>query len=281
MTTTVFLVVLFAALLHASWNALVKGGQDKMLSLAAVMIGHVPCALLCFFFVPLPKAESLPFLAVGVIFHVGYCFFLMQSYKLGDLTQVYPLARGSAPLIVTLVSVLVLNVALSKQSLIGIFMIGAGIVCLAFVRRSDGVRNLKAYLYALGTGCFIASYSLVDGLGARLSGSSVSFYSWLSIGNAIVIAIYLQCVRPTALREVITDYRRVFIIGGTASFIAYALVTWAFTQAPIAVVTALRETSIVFALGIGVVFLKERFGFTKLLATVVTLGGVLMLRLAN
>jgi len=276
--TTVFLAVIGAALLHASWNALVKGGSDKLLGMSAVFIGHVPFAVLCLMFVPPPKPESWPWLCAGIILHIGYQFFLLHSYKLGDLTQVYPIARGSAPLLVALFSVLVLQVELSKFELMAVAIIGLGILSLGLVRKSDGQRSPVAAVSALITGCFIASYSLVDGTGARLAGTSVGFYSWLSIVNGIVMSLYVLAVRPTILAQLVTSDIRLFLAGGGASFTAYAIVTWAFTQAPIALVTALRETSIVFALLIGVFFLRERIDLVKVFATFTTLVGALLLR---
>lgn len=272
------MAVIGAALLHASWNALVKGGSDKLLGMGAVIIGHVPFAILCLLFVPAPAPASWTLLCWGIVLHTGYQFFLLHSYKLGDLTQVYPIARGSAPLLVALFSVLVLKIELSKLELVAVAIIGIGILSLGLVRKSTGHRSPAAAISALITGCFIASYSLVDGTGARLAGTSVGFYSWLSIANGIIMSIYIIAVRPRILKQLVSTHLTLFMVGGGASFIAYAIVTWAFTQAPIALVTALRETSIVFALLIGVFFLKERIDLVKVFATFTTLVGAFLLR---
>jgi drug/metabolite transporter (DMT)-like permease len=245
------------------------------------MLGHLPLALIGVAVAPLPSVASLPYLLVGIGLHFGYQLFLMQSYRIGDLTQVYPIARGSAPLIVALISVLFLGVQLAPMELLGVTLIGAGVLSLALVRRADGMRNAKAAGMALTTGCFIAAYSLVDGLGARLAGTSLGFFSWLAIGNGVLIVLYLAFSAPSAFRDIAVRGRRTFVVGGSASFIAYALVTWAFTQAPIALVTALREVSIIFALLIGVVFLKERLDLAKVFATMTTLLGVVLLRFAK
>lgn len=281
MTVTVFLAVIGAAMLHATWNALVKGGMDKRVTMSAVVLGHLPFALIILPFVPFPAAESLPYLVAGILLHVGYQLFLFQSYQKGDLTQVYPIARGSAPLIVALVSISFLGVHLSPMEIIAITIIGAGILSLTLVRQADGTRNGHAALLALITGCFIAAYSLVDGLGARLAGTSLGFYGWLTIGNVVIIVIFLLFKSPSVFGDILRTGRRVFVIGGSASFAAYAIVIWAFTQAPIALVTALRETSIIFALLIGVFFLKERLDLTKVLSTMTTLLGVALLRLSK
>ncbi|MCI2395260.1 DMT family transporter [Aliiroseovarius sediminis] len=281
MSMIVFVAVIGAALLHAVWNALVKGGADKMLSMGAVVIGHIPFALIALLFVPAPAAESLPYLAAGIVLHAGYHIFLLKSYEAGDLTQVYPIARGAAPLIVALVSVTVLSVHLAPMQMLAVLIIGGGIISLTLVRRADGQFNKTAAGLALITGLFIASYSLVDGLGARLAGTSVGYFSWLAICNGAIMALYLAIRSPMTLRVVATTGRRAFVLGGGASFIAYTIVTWAFTQAPIALVTALRETSIIFALLIGVFFLKERLDLIKVFATLTTLLGAVLLRFAR
>ena len=159
--------------------------------------------------------------------------------------------------------------------------IGLGILSLGLVRRADGMQNTKAAMLALGTGGFIAAYSLVDGIGARLAGTSLGYYSYLSIGNCACMAIYLAATGKGTFTAIYTKGRTAFLIGGSASFLAYAMVTWAFTQAPIALVTALREVSIVFALLIGVFFLKERLNLIKVISTLLTLIGVIFLRLSK
>lgn len=157
MSTTVFLAVIAAALLHALWNALVKGSADKQVTMAAVVLGHIPLATIALPFVPWPALESLPYLGAGIALHLSYQLFLMNAYRFGDLTQVYPIARGSAPLIVALISIGFLGVHLSRMELLAIAIIGCGILSLALVRRADGLRNGKAAVLALATGCFIAA----------------------------------------------------------------------------------------------------------------------------
>lgn len=281
MSGTVFIAVIAAAALHALWNALVKGGDDKTLNMGAVIIGHMPLALLSVSVTPLPAPESLPYLTAGLALHFGYQWFLLRAYQLGDLTLVYPLARGSAPLIVALVSVLFLGVVLAPKELLAVAVIGVGIISLALLPGRGGLRDGTAAALALVTGLFIASYSLVDGIGARLSGNALSFFGWMAIGNGLIMAAFLALRAPQSLRDLPRKGARVFVIGGSASFIAYALVTWAFTQAPIALVTALRETSIIFALVIGMVALKERPSLWKIGAICVTLSGAVLLRIAQ
>jgi drug/metabolite transporter (DMT)-like permease len=281
MTATVFFAVLAAALLHASWNAMVKGGADKRVTMAAVMLGHVPPAAIALLVVPAPAAESLPWLLAGTLAHLGYQIFLLGAYSKGDLSQVYPIARGLAPLVVISVSVAVLGERLSLLEGLAVGVIALGLMSMALLRGADGARNMEAVKLALMTGCFIATYSLIDGYGARVSGSPVGFYAYLGAGNVVLFALYLRLRHAGVMTTMATSARRVFFIGGTASFSAYAIVIWAFTQAPIALVTALRETSIVFAVLIGVVVFKERFTRAKVVAVAATVLGAVLLRIAH
>ncbi len=229
----------------------------------------------------MPDVASLPFLICGIALHIGYQIFLLRSYGVGDLTEVYPIARGSAPLLVAGVSVLFLGVSLSVAEQVAVVIIGAGIMSLSLVRRSDGARNGRASALALGTGCFIAGYSLVDGLGARAAGTALGYFSWLTVGNAVIFGWLATRRSKNTFRRMFTQNKLLFFVGGSASFIAYAVVTWGFTQAPIALVTALRETSIVFALFIGVVFLKEKLNLAQVFSTLLTLLGVALLRISR
>lgn len=281
MSATVFFAVLVAAGLHASWNALVKGGRDTFLSMSAVVIGHVPLALLAVLLAPTPDAACWPYLLAGVLIHFGYQAFLMISYRIGDLTQVYPIARGIAPLIVTGVSVGLLGVELLPAEYVAIALVAAGLMSITLARRTDGLRNAPAAISALVTGCFIAGYSLNDGWGARIAGSPIAFYGWLSLINALIWAIAMRLVKPGVLGRLAGEGKMLMLAGGGFSFIAYAIVVWAFTKAPIPLVTALRETSMVFALILGVVFLKERLDTGKVVSTLVTLAGAAILRLSK
>ena len=249
--------------------------------MVALVLGHVPFAIAALLLVDSPLSESWGWLLVSAGLHMGYQLFLVAAYRYGDLSQVYPIARGVAPLLVTLVSVIFLSVFLTQLQLLAIVTIAVGIISVCLVRKSDGALNGYAVLLALSTGGFIAAYSLVDGMGARLSGSALGYYAWLAIGNALGMMVATCFMRRGVLVDVVKKTKITALFGGGASFIAYALVIWAFTQAPIALVTALRETSIVFALLIGVFHLKERLNLIKVFSTAVTLGGAAMLRLSR
>lgn len=281
MDIIVFVAVMAAAVLHASWNVLLKNGIDKNTSMAAVVFGHMPIAVILLLFVPWPVFESWPYILAGALLHIGYQIFLKNAYHIGDLSQVYPIARGTAPLIVTVISLVFLGEELNQLELLGVVVIALGLFSLSLVRKSDGERNLKVTILAVITGCFIAGYSIVDGLGARLAGSFLGFYSVLSLLNGVGYALYIRHSSPGVIRRVFTHGKTVMLFGGGASFLAYALVIWAFTHAPIALVTALRETSIVFALMLGVFFLKEKLNLVKLLSTFITLSGAVLLKISK
>ncbi len=281
MPFSILIVVLLAGLLHVSWNYQVKRTADKYLSMTAVVLGSIPFTVSAILFSPALQPGSLVFVIVGAILHTGYQLFLLNSYKIGDLSQVYPLARGVSPLIVAGVSVVFLSVHLSGFELIAVAMIATGIMSLTLVRRSDGRRNGKAAALAILTGGFIAAYSLVDGFGARQAGTALGFYGYLSILNAVLLGTIMRFMKPGLVTKVLHQNWKMALSGGGQSFVAYALVMWAFTQAPIALVTAVRETSIIFALLLGVFFLKERLDLMKVFATMMTILGVVIMRFAK
>jgi len=260
---------------------MVKGDGDKQLAIAAVVLGHVPIAFVLIPLVDIPARASWPYIFVGALLHVGYQVFLARAYRVGDLSQVYPIARGSAPLLVTIVSVLVLGIVLSSTQLIAIVVIAIGIMSICLARGQDAKTNYQGAGLALVTGMFIASYSLVDGLGARQAGTAIGYYSWLTVLNCLIFFSATVLSRPRIFHEIAARAKLTVVIGGTASYLAYALVTWAFTQAPIALVTALRETSIIFALLISAYHLKEKLGVVKVFAALVTLGGVGLLKVSG
>ena len=281
MTTGVFLIVLLAALIHAAWNAAAKGSADKMRFMVGLVLGHAPFAALALLFAPLPAWDCWPYVVGGAFLHLGYQLFLQQSYRHGDLTHVYPLARGTAPLLTAAISVLWLGEQLSAPAWAGILVIAIGLMSLIFVRRADGIWDARSAATALVTGCFTAGYSIVDGAGARIGGTALGFYAILSLLNAAAMAGLMEWRRPGIVRDAVRFSLRPALLAGGASFTAFALVIWAFTQAPIALVAALRETSVIFALLIGVVVLKERLNLVKIFAATVTTSGALLVKLSR
>ncbi len=281
MNSDVFAVVLAAAALHALWNAAVRGGADKRLAMCAVVLGHVPLAVLALVIVEWPARASLPWLVASVVLHTGYQFALSAAYRVGELGHVYPLARGSAPLIVTGVSFVFLGERLGFATLLGVALVVSGVITMGAVAYGARHSDTQATQLALLTGLFIAGYSLVDGVGARLSASPVGYYALMSLINAGVMGAVFWRRERTVFSRLHREARLAFWGGGSASFVAYACVVWAFTHAPLAAVTALRESSIVFALLFGTLLLGERPSRARVCAALVVVAGIVLLRVTR
>lgn len=280
MTTAVFFAVLLAALLHACWNAIVKSGADKVVSMSAVIGGHIVPGLVGMTIFPAPGWQAWPWIVASVVLHTGYQAFLMRAYRLGDFAQVYPIARGSGPAVVALISTLFLGLAFSGLQWMAIGLVCVGVVGLGLARQADGLRNGPAVAAALITGLFIAGYSLSDGLGARASADGVGFIMWAMVINSLVFLASSVFWRPGLVPEIFKSAQPAFWIGGAGSVGAYALAVWAMTHAPIAMVTALRETSVLFGLALAAMFFGEKVGMARIAAALMVVGGVILLRLA-
>ena len=279
MSSTVFITVIFAALLHAIWNGMVKNFEDKVISVSAIVFGHVPIAILVILFLPLPTLESVPYIILSAIIHQGYQYYLISAYKIGDLTRVYPVARGSGPIVATLISIIYLGLLISKIQILSIFLICFGIIILGVFNKKS-LKNNKTIIYSLATGFFIGLYSLSDGYGARISLSPLSFIGWSFILNAMIFPFVLKSMNYTnVFSRVMKEAKFIFWIGGTISYIVYGLIVWCFTQAPIPLVGALRETGIIFALLIGSLFLKEKLTLVKIISIFLIFIGAILLKL--
>jgi len=278
-------VVLGAALIHAAWNALVRGSDDKLVGILAMVIGHVPLGLVAIAVTPAISTASIPYVFSSSVLHSAYAFVLMHAYRHGDLTHVYPIARGVAPALVTIVSVGFLNETIGYWQLMGVVAIVSAVISLGLVGHFSSAvaadASHRATLMAVVTGCFIAAYSLNDGLAARVAGSPWAYYGWVSVGQLIVFGGWACWHQPTVVKSMFVRHKKLCTLTGGGSFIAYGMVIWAYSQAPLAVVSALRETSIIFALLIGVLFLGERFSPWRVLATMLAFAGVVAMRLAG
>ncbi|MCP4934319.1 MAG: EamA family transporter [bacterium] len=236
-------------------------------------------ALVTIPFLPLPAPQSWPYICLSVLLHIGYSIFLIFAYKFGDLGHVYPLARGSAPLMVALVSITVIGEQLSHLSLLVIVIMAAGIMSLSLTRGAQNLRNPQAVFFALGTGVFIASYTITDGLGARLAGNSHSYAAWIFALEGLPLMIFFAIKKHSQTFSKIQHLWKPAFLMGLMSLLAYWAVIWAMTVAPIALVATIRETSIIFALLFGVFFLKEKLGLVQLVATFTTLIGIVLLKI--
>ncbi len=191
MEVHVFIVVLLAALCHAIWNAFIKVDGDRLVFMAVLLAGSGMGALSATPFLPLPAPESWPYIALSILLHQGYTIFLILAYRYGDLSHVYPLARGSAPLIVAFLSVTLIGEQLTRHALLAVFIMGVGIMTLSLTRGAQNLRNPWAVFFALGTGLFIAGYTITDGVGARLAGSAHSYAAWMLGLEAIPIVTFV------------------------------------------------------------------------------------------
>lgn len=275
MSTEVFLMVLAAAMLHASWNALVKFGNDRLVAISLMAIFSGIISLVGIFFVALPSATALPWLLLSVLFHTGYCLFLSKAYELADFGQIYPIARGVSPLLSALLSWLILTEIPPPLALIGALILVSGVILMAFDgRKGPNKLNLRALIYALITAGFTACYTLSDGAGSRASIEPLSYILWLFMFNGLAMfAVLWVNRRQQVLREIRNHWRKGFL-GGAMQLLAYGIVIWAMKSTPIALVAALRETSVLFAMLIAVWLLKERPSKMRLLASAIIMAGV-------
>lgn len=278
MDLPVFLIVLAAALFHATWNAFIEADGDRVAFMAVMVAWSGLGALVATPFLPVPDPQSWPYIALSVLLHQGYVICLLLAYRFGDLSHVYPLARGSAPLVVARVTITLIGEQLTRGALLAIVLIGLGIMSLSFARGAQKLRNPLVVAFALATGLLIAGYTVTDGMGARAAGNAHSYSAWmLGLEWIPVTAYVLFTRRKAALTQTRRTWTRAAVMG-FMSLAAYWSVIWAMTVAPIALVAALRETSIVFAVLFGVVFVKERLDVARVAATFATLLGVVLLK---
>ena len=279
MDTVVFLIVLFSAFLHAIWNSMASKYKDKNVSIGAIVYGHVPLCILAVIFFPAPSVESFPYIFLSALIHQGYQNFLLTAYQTGKFTTVYPVARGFGPLVATVISIIFLGVYLKAFTIISILFISIGVILIGLFSKSV-IKNNKILYTSLATGVFIGIYSVIDGQGARISGSAISYMSWVFILSALFFPIVLHFRKQkNILKKTLTKGKTVFWVGGTFSYLAYVITVWAFTKAPVPMVTALRESSILFAIFIGYFYLKDKINIYKIVSILMIFLGVLGLKL--
>jgi len=275
----VFLIVLFSAVLHALWNSMASKYKNKNVSIPAIVYGHVPACIIAVIVLPLPSADSIPYIILSAIIHQGYQNFLLVAYQSGKFTTVYPVARGFGPLVATLISIFVLGIYLKTYTLISILLISSGIMLIGLFSKSV-INNYKILYTSLATGIFIGIYSIIDGYGARISESAISYMSWVFILSALIFPLVLRFRnQKNILRKTLTEGKTIFWLGGFFSYIAYVITVWAFTKAPIPIVSALRESSILVAMFIGYFFLKEKINTYKIISIILIFSGVIGLKL--
>jgi len=275
----VTLAMLLAALLHASWNALVKSSADKQLDTVAVSTGSGVLALAILPWLPAPAPASYAWLAASAAVHVLYFSALARAYRWGDLSFTYPIMRGGGPVLVALFGALALGEWLTAPQAIGVALICGGVLAFASAPVRDPVALRRALAYALGNAAVIATYTVVDAQGARASGAPVSYAMWFFAVNAVVIGAIGTARRGRAVPDYLLRHWARALAGGACALGSYGIALWAMTRAPVALVAALRETAVVFAAALGVFFLGERATRRSGIAVAAVVGGLVALRL--
>ena len=298
MPTEIVAMVLVAALAHASWNALIKSDDDRLVTLGAINAVRFLLCIPIVLALPLPDRASWPYLAASSILHVGYYIFLISAYRFGDLSKVYPLARGLSPLIVAAGAYAFAGERLSPMALVGVAVACMGIASLslgggatparsarvhagALSSAGDGAAqartNRRGVVFAAGTAVFIAAYTVTDAMGARLSGHAVSYVAWLSILDGLPMLLVAGVLRRAGLAHHLAARAWKSVAGGALQLTAYGLVVWSLALAPMAAVSALRETSVLFAAIIGVKLLGEPLGTHRITAAALVAAGIMLI----
>ena len=284
MTWPVVGAVLFAAFLHASWNALIKSGTDKALETSFMHVLGCGVGLVLVLLFGLPRQEAWLWVAASVVIHLGYYLTLVGAYKHGDLGFAYPIMRGTAPLLVALLSLPFVGEALPVASWLGVAGISGGVLLIGLASRpGTGASRRHALGYALANAAIIAMYTIVDGNGVRASGHPLQYVALLFLIEGAPYFAFVMWQRRRDLAPAFAFMKQrwpVSLLGACASLGAYGIALWAMTQAPVASVAALRETSVLFAAAIGIVMLKEKLRLQRIVGTGVIVAGVMALRLA-
>jgi len=274
----VLLVVLFAAVLHAGWNAMVRASSDKFVDTSLLVWGAGAWAACLLPFAPLPATESWPYLAASVLIHVAYFTLVAFSYRGGDLSFVYPIMRGTAPVFSAIAAVFVLNELPSPGGWAGILLISSGIILLAGDSWRAGSFRPASALFALANAAVIVLYTLVDAQGVRLSGHAFSYTGWMFLLTAALSSgVFLAVRGRRMLRQVHSGWRK-GMLGGACTLASYCLALWAMTRAPVAAVAALRETSVVFAAIFAAFFLKETISRLRYLSIMIVSAGAIAIK---
>jgi drug/metabolite transporter (DMT)-like permease len=272
----IVLLVLFSALLHATWNAFLHTSADRVWQFGMMSFPYIVCSAVVLVLVPAPAPESWPYIAASAVLQVGYCVALAKAYEAGDFGQIYPIARGLSPLLVFAGAFVFAGEHLRPLALAGVTLVSAGIISLAFRKRRFAAASVPA---ALVTGVFISAYTIVDGIGVRVAGNSFAYIAWVYLLFNVPFAVFALYRYGGPRQLFLNDTRRSVqgMAGGAIAMVAYGIVVIAFRYLPIAMVSALRELSSIFAVLIGWMFLRETLTARRVVAcALVTAGAVLM-----
>jgi drug/metabolite transporter (DMT)-like permease len=276
MTAGVVLIVLGAALLHAAWNALLRSGADRFWSIVVMGVASASVALPLTFILAAPARASWPFIGLSAFLQICYCVILARAYREGDLGSIYPIARGSSPMLVTIGALVFAGEKLGLTAMFGIVMVSIGIIGLTFGR---GRPNAGSMLAALATGLFIASYTVADGIGSRLSGNPQSYAAWLFLFQGAPMPLVYFAMRGRLAIDPFALETLKAAGGGIMSLLGYGAIIWALSLSPMGQVSALRETSILFAVLMGRIFLGETLTVNRVVAGMTIAIGAICLSL--
>ncbi len=278
---TTALIVIFAGVLHATWNAMAKATPDRVVAFALFGLAYFACGAIGIVLTPPPAVASWPFLAASMMLHTIYAMLLVRSYRLGDFNQVYPIARGSAPLLVAIVATVVVGDRMTGLELAGVATICAGLGMLAFSRPAggSGTPHAPAVRAALYTGVAIATYTISDGVGVRSSGTAAGYGSWLFFLMGPPLVVWALAVRGRSLVTLARPQLWSGIVGGVLGVAGYGIVLWAQTTGALAVVAALRETGVITGAIIGVAVFRERAAATRIIAAITVAAGATLINL--
>lgn len=280
MSLSVFLIVLAAAAMHAGWNALLKIRLEPFLAMVLIHLFGTLITLPVLFVTGWPKAEAMVWLAASTLIHVGYYFALAAAYDRADMGQVYPIARGSAPLMTALLGVSVFGEAISLSSGIGIAILALGIFVMSMPSARDATRmDRKALLYAGLTAVTITAYTISDGVGARVSGDPLAYIAALFVLDGLTLTVLAFLVRGWNGLKPMMGFLPQGLAGGAMACGSYGIAIWAMTVAPIPLVAAVRETSVLWGAAIAVIFLKEPLRANRIVAACLIVAGLVMMRL--
>jgi len=247
--------------------------------MTSVVLGHIPFALIGILVFGFPNSNALSYILASALLHFFYQIFLLNAYKFGELSEIYPIARGLSPLIIITISLLFFEENVSFYEFVGVFLISLSLIIYGLRQFLNNDTNLKGFSLAVITGCFIASYSIVDGYGARVTQNPIGFYSSMTLINGFLFYLFARWKDRGIINRIFTKEKMSFFVGGTASFAAYGIVVWACLFLPIAVVSSIRETSILFAILLGMIFLYEKINLIKLILIIGLFIGIILLRL--
>jgi len=272
-------IVLLSSILHAGWNALIKVQGERVIVMAMLVILSSVVAMAIAPFVKPPDPSCWPLLVAGVLIHAVYNVFLPIAYNHGNLNQVYPIARGTAPLLVAISAFIFVNESIAPWAIVGLICIAAGVMALAFEHGNGFKENPRGVVYALLVSLLIASYTVVDGMGARQSGSFLGFAVWLTIGDGTVSFLIVLAWRGRVVFRVMKENIRAGVAGAVMQTAAYTIIIWAFSVAPLAMVSGVRETSVLMAAFLSTVLLKEKIGRWRILATCLVAAGLIVMHI--